>query len=109
MALKKKIPMRMCVGCREMWPKKELLRVVRNNEGAIRIDLTGKASGRGAYICPKTDCLQRAKKSRALERAFEQKIEPAIYERIEAEFIAAALLEVKPAMETTAQELPDDE
>lgn len=109
MAQKKKIPMRMCVGCREMLPKKELLRVVRNNEGAIRIDLTGKAAGRGAYICPKVDCLQRAKKSRALERAFEQKIEAVIYEQIEAEFIAAALPEAKPAIETAARELPDNE
>lgn len=92
MATKKKIPMRMCVGCREMRPKKELVRVVRNNEGLVSIDLKGKAAGRGAYICPKADCLQLAKKSRALERAFEQKMEAAIYEQIEKELFASGLI-----------------
>ena len=68
----KKIPMRMCVGCREMRPKKELLRIVRTPEEEIRVDKTGKASGRGAYICPKAECLEKAQKIRALERALEQ-------------------------------------
>ena len=56
----KKIPLRQCLGCREMKPKKELLRVVRSKEGEISLDLRGKASGRGAYVCPSTDCLKKA-------------------------------------------------
>lgn len=93
MATKKKVPMRMCVGCREMRPKKELVRVVRSNEGAVSIDPVGKAPGRGAYICPKPECLSRARKSKALERAFEQKIEPALYERLEADIARVQLPE----------------
>lgn len=67
---KKKIPMRQCVGCREMKPKRELIRVVRAPEGEISLDFRGKAPGRGAYVCANPACLTRAKKSRALERAF---------------------------------------
>ena len=66
----KKIPMRQCVGCREMKPKKELVRVVKSPEGVISMDLKGKAPGRGAYVCREAECLRRAVKSRALERAF---------------------------------------
>lgn len=86
MPTKKKIPMRMCVGCREMKPKKELLRVVRSAEGAVSIDLIGKAPGRGAYLCKSVACLERAIKSKALDRAFEQKVEPEIYERLKTDF-----------------------
>lgn len=78
----KKIPMRMCVGCREMRPKKELVRIVRTPEGEIRIDLTGKASGRGAYICRDEKCLARAQKIRALERALEHAVEPSVFARL---------------------------
>lgn len=67
----KKIPMRMCVGCREMKPKKELLRVVRSPEGEVSMDATGKKSGRGAYVCYQEDCLLRALKQRQLDRALE--------------------------------------
>ena len=67
----KKVPMRMCVGCREMKPKKELLRVVKSPEGQVSIDLTGRKPGRGAYVCHSADCLKRAIKQRQLERAFE--------------------------------------
>ena len=67
----KKVPMRMCLGCREMKPKKELMRVVRSPEGAVSIDLTGRKPGRGAYVCHSADCLKRAIKQRQLERAFE--------------------------------------
>ena len=66
----KKIPMRMCVGCREMKPKKELLRVVRSPEGEISFDLTGRKPGRGAYVCHSSECLLRAVKQKQLERAF---------------------------------------
>ena len=67
----KKVPMRMCVGCREMKPKKELLRVVRSPEGNVSIDVTGRKPGRGAYVCRSAECLKRAIKQKQLERAFE--------------------------------------
>ncbi|MBE5785077.1 MAG: YlxR family protein [Clostridiales bacterium] len=81
----KKIPMRMCVGCREMRPKKELLRIVRTPEEEIRVDKTGKASGRGAYICPKAECLEKAQRIRALERALEHKVEADVFLRLKEE------------------------
>ena len=81
----RKIPMRMCVGCREMKPKAQLLRVVRPQEGEVRIDRTGKASGRGAYICPRPECLKKAQKSRALERALDAKIDEAVFSQLEAQ------------------------
>ena len=68
----KKIPMRQCLGCREMKPKKELIRVVRTPEGEVLLDPTGRRNGRGAYLCCKKECLARAVKTRALERALEQ-------------------------------------
>ena len=76
----KKIPMRQCVGCREMKPKKELIRVVKSPEGQISLDFRGKAPGRGAYVCPDTACLKRAIKSKALERGFETQIPQEIYD-----------------------------
>ena len=76
----KKIPMRQCVGCREMKPKKELIRVVRSPEGAISLDFRGKAPGRGAYVCPDPACLKRAIKAKALSRAFETEIPQEIYD-----------------------------
>ena len=81
----RKIPMRMCVGCREMKPKKDLIRVVRSPEGEISLDFKGKASGRGAYVCPDPRCLKKAIKARALERAFSAQIPPEIYERLESQ------------------------
>ena len=67
----KKVPVRMCVACREGKPKKELIRIVKNKEGVVGVDLTGKAQGRGAYLCPAVECLEKAVKSRALQRALE--------------------------------------
>lgn len=67
----KKIPMRMCVACREMQAKKDLMRIVRTAEGELVLDLTGKRNGRGAYLCRKGACLEKAIKTRALERALE--------------------------------------
>ena len=81
----KKIPMRQCLGCREMKPKRELIRVVRSSTGEISLDFRGKAPGRGAYVCPNSACLKKAVKARALERAFSAQIPPEIYERLEAE------------------------
>lgn len=78
----KKIPMRQCLGCREMKPKPELLRVVRSPEGEISLDLKGKKPGRGAYVCRSADCLRRAVKSRALSRALETQIPDEVMERL---------------------------
>ncbi|MGM9629997.1 RNase P modulator RnpM [Butyricicoccus sp.] len=79
---KKKIPMRQCVGCREMKPKRELLRVVRSPEGEIALDFRGRNPGRGAYVCPDAACLARAKKSRALERAFGIPVPDEVYDEL---------------------------
>lgn len=84
----KKIPMRMCVSCREMRPKKELTRVVRTPEDTVLLDLTGRANGRGAYLCKKSVCLEKAIKSRALERALEVPILPETYETLREQFAA---------------------
>lgn len=80
--MQKKIPMRQCLGCREAKPKKELIRVVRSPEGEISLDFKGKASGRGAYICHDPQCLKKAIKSKALERAFSTQIPPEIYDKL---------------------------
>lgn len=82
----KKIPMRMCVACRSMRPKKELIRVVRTPEGAVIADKTGRANGRGAYLCPDAACLDKAVKSRALDRALEVKVEPGLHEQLREAF-----------------------
>lgn len=81
----KKVPMRMCIGCREMKPKKELIRVVKTAEKEIKIDLVGKMNGRGAYVCKNKDCLQKAHKSNALSRAFEMNVSPEVYQGLETE------------------------
>ena len=84
----KKIPQRQCVGCREMKDKKILLRVVRSPEGSVSLDFGGKKPGRGAYVCRDVACLKRARKSRALERAFETASPPEVYDAMEAELEA---------------------
>ena len=81
----RKIPQRQCVGCRTMKDKKALVRIVKTPEGEICVDATGKKSGRGAYICPDAQCLQKARKSRALERAFETAIGEDIYAALQAQ------------------------
>lgn len=86
--MQKKIPMRQCLGCREMKPKRELIRVVRSPEGEISLDFKGKASGRGAYICPAPACLKQAIKTKALERAFSTQIPEAVYEKLNEEMEA---------------------
>ncbi len=79
----KKIPARLCTGCGEMKPKKELVRVVKPKDGEIDLDLTGRANGRGAYICRSLSCLQAARKARRFEKAFSCKIPDEVYERME--------------------------
>ena len=80
--MQKKIPMRQCLGCREMKPKRDLIRVVKSPTGDIALDFKGKAQGRGAYVCPNSDCLKRAIRSKALERAFETPIPEEIYSQL---------------------------
>ena len=85
----KKIPQRQCVGCRTMKSKKELIRVVKSPEGEISLDFTGKKAGRGAYLCPDSACLARARKAKALERAFETAIPAEVYDALQAQMEAA--------------------
>lgn len=84
----KKIPMRQCLGCREMKPKRELIRAVKSPEGEISLDFRGKKPGRGAYVCPNPECLAKARKSKALERAFSMAIPPEVYEALQAQMEA---------------------
>ena len=81
----KKIPMRMCLGCGEMKPKRELIRGVKSKEGDISLDLTGKKSGRGAYICKSVECFEKARKARKFERSFSCMISEDIYNSMEGE------------------------
>ncbi len=74
MAYKKKIPMRKCLGCNEIKPKKELIRIVRSPDGNVSIDYKGKVSGRGCYICPNITCFNNAVKDKKIDRALETKI-----------------------------------
>lgn len=78
----KEIPKRTCIGCNEIKLKKELIRIVKNKEGQIFIDRTGKANGRGAYICDNIECLEKAIKTKRLERTFETNIDAKIYEEL---------------------------
>ena len=84
----KKIPLRMCVACHEMKPKKEMLRIVKPKEGDVFIDYTGKAAGRGAYICDSPECVKKLKKDRLLNKTFSMQIPDEVYARIEEEFLA---------------------
>ncbi len=79
----KKIPMRRCTGCNEQKPKNELIRIVKSPENEISLDLTGKKSGRGAYICNDAECLRKARKSRRIDRTFEMTIPNEVYDSLE--------------------------
>lgn len=81
----KKVPLRKCVGCGEMKTKKEMVRVIKTAENEFFIDKTGKKNGRGAYICSSDDCLEKAFKSRGLERSFKQKVPSDVYEKLREE------------------------
>lgn len=83
----KKIPLRMCTGCMEMKPKKELIRVVKSPEGEVSVDLTGKKSGRGAYVCKNTQCLEKAFKAKRLSRNLDTAISEDVYNRLREEII----------------------
>lgn len=83
----KKIPLRMCNGCMEMKPKKELIRVVKNNEGEVSVDLTGKKSGRGAYVCKSIECFEKAFKAKRLNKNLQINISQEIYDKLKEEII----------------------
>ncbi|NPV42998.1 MAG: YlxR family protein [Firmicutes bacterium] len=84
---KKKIPMRMCVGCKNTKAKKELIRIVRTPDDKLEIDKTGKKSGRGAYICPTQDCLEKALKNKGLEKSLNKSIDDKITEQLKKELM----------------------
>ena len=86
--MQKKIPQRQCMGCRERKAKREMIRVVRTTEGVAVLDFSGKVNGRGAYVCPSSECLKKARKSRALERCLEVPISQEVYDRLEKEMEA---------------------
>ena len=88
--MQKKIPQRQCMGCRERMAKKELIRVVRGTDGTVSLDFSGKRNGRGAYICPKMECLAKARKAKSLERSLEAQIPEEVYDRLEKEMEAGA-------------------
>jgi predicted RNA-binding protein YlxR (DUF448 family) len=81
----RKVPLRKCLGCNEQKDKRELIRVVKNKDGEIFMDLTGKANGRGAYICKSLECFEKAYKRKAIERALQTKVEEEVYEKMRKE------------------------
>ena len=85
----KKQPIRRCTGCGEHFPKKELIRVLRTPEGEIVLDLVGKKSGRGAYLCKSRECFKKARKSRRIEAALESHRPEEVYDRLEEEILLA--------------------
>jgi len=88
--MQKKIPQRQCMGCRERKAKRELIRVVRGTDGTVSLDFGGKQNGRGAYICPNMECLQKAQKTKALERSLEVPIPQEVYDRLVREMEAGS-------------------
>lgn len=91
----KKIPLRQCLGCREMKPKRELIRVVRSPEGDVSLDFNGRKPGRGAYVCPNMECLKKARKARALERAFSAQIPEDVWNGLEQQMQQRPALEIE--------------
>ena len=84
---KRKTPLRKCTGCQEMKSKKELVRVVRTEEGQFSLDETGKKPGRGAYVCPNMECLEKAQKSKGFERSFKAPVPPDVYAQLREELM----------------------
>ena len=80
--MQKKIPQRQCMGCRERMAKRDLIRIVRQPDGNVSLDFSGKMNGRGAYICLKSECLKKAQRSKALERSLEVTIPEEVYDRL---------------------------
>ena len=86
----KKLPERRCAGCGEHFPKRDLVRVLRKPDGQIVLDLTGKISGRGAYVCKSVECLKRARRARRIESSLECSVPDEIYEKMEIEIAASS-------------------
>lgn len=84
--MNKKVPMRQCIGCGCMKNKKEMMRVLKDAEGNISLDVTGRKNGRGAYLCVSEECMQKARKNKGLERSFKMSIQAEVYESLEREF-----------------------
>ncbi|QEK12233.1 YlxR family protein [Crassaminicella thermophila] len=84
---KRKIPLRQCIGCMSQKPKKELIRIVKSKDGEIKLDMTGKAHGRGAYICNDVECFKKMHKKKALNKAFQQEVNEEIYNQLQEELI----------------------
>ncbi|CAM2890937.1 YlxR family protein [Paenibacillus sediminis] len=84
----RKVPLRKCVACQQMMPKKELIRVVKTPDDEVLIDLSGKKSGRGAYLCGKVSCFKLAQKNKSLDRALKHQVKPEIYEQLAQDFIS---------------------
>ena len=84
--MSKKIPLRQCIGCGEMKNKKEMMRVIKDAQGEISLDVTGKKNGRGAYLCFNRQCLEKAEKNKGLERSFKMSIDRSVYESLQKEF-----------------------
>ena len=82
----KKIPLRQCIACRELKPTKEMLRIVKNKEGEIFLDFSGKAAGRGAYICDNEDCIKKLRKQRLINKVFSCEVDDKVYTAIEEEY-----------------------
>ena len=80
--MEKKVPMRQCVGCGNMKPKKDLIRVLRGEDGTITLDATGRKNGRGAYLCRDPECLNKAKKRQGLDRSLQMSVSSEIYESL---------------------------
>ena len=89
--MQKKIPMRQCMGCRERKAKRDMIRVVRTTEGGVCLDFSGKLNGRGAYICPDPQCLQKARKAKSLDRSLETEVPEQVYDRLAKELEGHAL------------------
>ena len=86
MLKQKKVPMRMCTGCREMKPKKELQRIVKSPEGVISVDRVGRMPGRGAYVCKNPECFEKCVKKRVFDRVFQEKLSDEVYESLKEEY-----------------------
>lgn len=84
----KKLPLRMCLGCGKMADKRDMIRIVKSPEGEISLDFTGKKSGRGAYICKKLECFEKARKARRFEKSLSCRVDDKIYEELKNEFTA---------------------
>ena len=87
MPTQKKIPLRTCIACREEKPKKEMLRIVKNAAGEIRLDFSGKLAGRGAYICNNEACVKKLRRYRLLHKAFSADVSEEVYAGVEEEFL----------------------